>query len=132
MTTEKERADFRSRAAGAERHFAANGLKCGIRESYRGVEFVTAVGGPFRIERPSNEDQRKLANDHPDGFYEYAFVVFKDDKPWLGGFNVIDRYHDLGKGWTENTRERARFNAASREAKMAIDAGIRDYLEGTR
>lgn len=124
--------DIRNRPEGLERHHSAREFKAAPRESYRGVDYVVAVGGPFKVHGPEgmlSGVERKLKNDHPDGFYEFEWTIFRDEKPWIGGSNVIDKNHDVDKNWTEDMREEARFNAARKDVCWAIDNGAKDTLE---
>lgn len=124
--------ELRRRPLGLERHHIEHGLKGAPKESYNGIEYVVAVGGPFEVIVPTSSDEMRLANDHPDGFYEVAWAVLVDEVPYIGGFNTIDKHHDLDQGWTESAREKARYNAARKEARWAIDNGIREMLEKSR
>ena len=87
--------------------------------THQGVKYAVAIGGPFKIIVPTNEVQHRLRQDHPQGYYEYSWTVFKGDEPWFGGGNVIDVNHD--RDHTEHARERMRLNAARAEAQWAID-----------
>lgn len=124
--------ELRRRPEGLERHHLEHGLKQAPRETYRGVDYAVAVGGPFRVTVPVNDYEDLIMRDHPDGYYEIAWALFRDEVPWIGGFNVIDRNHDLDKMWTEHTREKARFNAARAEARWAIDNGAAETLKAER
>lgn len=123
---------LRRRPLGLERHHIEHELQGAPRETYKGVDFVVAVGGPFEIHFPTNDLQRDLMREHPDGFYEYAWAVLADEVPLIGGFNVIDKNHDIDQPWTEAAREKARYNAARNAAKWAIDNGIADMMERNR
>lgn len=121
--------ELRRRPLGLERHHIEHGLEGAQRETYKGVDYAVAVGGPFKITVPVNDYEQKISESHPDGYYELAWAVFADEVPYIGGFNVIDKNHDLTKGWTAEARERARFNAARKEVRWAIDNGIREMME---
>lgn len=124
--------DIKNRPEGLEQHHRAREFTAAPRESHNGVEYVVAIGGPFKVHGPDgmlSPIERKLKNDHPDGFYEYEWTIFRDEKPWIGGSNVIDKNHDMDKPWTEEAREKARYNAARRECQWAIDNGAKDTLE---
>lgn len=124
--------DLRKRPEGLERHHLEHGLKQAPKESYKGVDYAVAVGGPFQVVVPVDRHESELAKEHPDGYYEIAWALFRDESPWIGGFNVIDKNHDVDKAWTESARERARFNAARQEAQWAIDNGAREVLKAER
>lgn len=126
---ESERRELRRAPAGVERHYLENGLEPGSRHRYRGVDFVTAQGGPFYVQAPKTDTEWSIWREHPNGYYEVAWAVLKNDVPFIGGINLIDIGHDRDKGWSESERERARWNAAVRLAEQAIDDGIKNALE---
>lgn len=115
-----------------EKHHRAHELAPVGRYSYRGVDYAVSLGGPFQINYPTTQTEREIQKDHPHGYYEYAWAIFRDDRPWIGGSNIIDKNHDLDKGYDEHGRERMRINAARKEAEWAIDSGAKAVLERDR
>lgn len=118
------------RTQAVEAHHRAHELEPKGRFTYRGVDYVVAVGGPFRIDVPTTEVERRLREEHPHGYYEFSWALLRDEAPWVGGSNVIDAQHDLLR--VESDRERARVNAARKDAEWAIDHGAKETLERDR
>lgn len=101
-----------------ERHHRAHKLSPVGTWTHKGVKYAVAVGGPFQVIVPTTELEYALLRDHPNGFYEYSWTLFRGEKPWIGGSNVIDVMHD--PEYTVGTREQMRVNAARRDAENAI------------
>lgn len=101
-----------------ELHHQANELKPLGRYVYRGLSYSVAISPePMRIWYPVTPIQHAIMRDHPNGFYEFAWAIFKGEEPWIEGTNIIDVNHDL-----EYTgREQLRINAAKQAAENAID-----------
>lgn len=102
-----------------ERHHRAHKLSPVGTWTYKGVRYAVAVGGPFEVIVPTKDIEWDIRRDHPNGFYEYSWTLFRDEKPWFGGSNIVDKYHDPEH--TDAARERMRVNAARRDAEWAID-----------
>jgi len=124
--------NIRSKPECLEQHHRVHELKSLPRETYRGVDYVVALGELKKVHGPDgmlSDIEQKVKKEHPDGFYEYEWVLFRDEKPWIGGSGMIDKNHDTDKAWDEETREKARFNAVRNAARWAIDNGAKETLE---
>ncbi len=101
-----------------ELHHQANKLQPIGSYWYRGLKYSVAVSPePEKIWFPTKPIQYAIMQEHPNGFYEFAWAIYKDDQPWIAGSNIIDVNHDL----EYTNREQLRINAAKKAARDAID-----------
>ena len=115
----------RKSARHLEQHHYAHELKPIGKYNHNGIEYALALGGPYRIDYPITELQHAIRKDHGNGFYEFAWVIFKGETPWIEGTNLIDINHDSN----DSNREQLRINAAHNAAHQVIDQ-LKPFFDG--
>ena len=112
-----------------EEHYRCYELQPVGSYTYRGIKYTVAMTPEAHvIKYPTTEREREIAREFPNGYYDIAGAIFKDEEPAIGFSAVMDKYHDP----MSTDRRGMRIAEARRVAEKAIDDGIYDYFHQSR